>query len=100
MLAVEVPYEPATHCDGTNWYGASLKMLEHIAQEKRVSLAGCELAGINAFFVDADDARGRFEEPFAAEAHWEPPRGAAVGYFGHGPSRYPGEELRRGRELM
>ena len=87
MVAVEVPYEPETQWDGTNWYGASLKMLEHIAAEKGLSLVGCELAGINAFFVDAEDAKGRFQEPFTAEAHWEPPRGAAVGYFGHGPSR-------------
>jgi hypothetical protein len=87
MAAVEVPYEPDASWDGTNWFGAGLKVLERIGAEKCVSLVACELAGVNAFFVDAQEATGRFQEPFTAEMHWEPPRYEVAGHLGHPASR-------------
>lgn len=72
--ALQAPYQPDTVWDGTNWFGASLKALEFIAAEKQMSLVGCEFAGINAFFVNSSEAKHRFQEPFTAEAHYEPPR--------------------------
>jgi hypothetical protein len=65
----EAPYDPTLTWDGTNWFGASLKALELIGREKGLSLVGCDLFGVNAFFVETSDARGRFHEPFTAEAH-------------------------------
>jgi hypothetical protein len=88
-INLEAPYEPAATWDGTNWFGGSLKALELIGRGKRLSLVGCELTGANAFFVDADEARGRFPEPFSAEEHWEPPRYHMVGHIGHRASGAP-----------
>jgi hypothetical protein len=73
-VAWEIPYDPAARWDGTARFGASLKVLEAIGREKGMSLVGCDAAGVNAFFVRADLAPGRFPEPFDAETHWEPPR--------------------------
>lgn len=97
-VAAEVPYDPSICWDQTNWFGASLKMLQKIAEGKGMRLVGCELSGINAFFVDADEAPGKFQEPFTAEAHYEPPRGAAVGYFGHAVPRAARRWLRPGQK--
>jgi hypothetical protein len=83
MLDVEVRYDPAASWDGTNWFGGGLKALELIGREKGLSLVGCELSGVNAFFVETDEARGRFREPFTAEEHWEPPRYHMIRRIGH-----------------
>jgi hypothetical protein len=87
MVNLEARYEATGSWDGTNFFGGSLKALELIGRGKGLSLVGCELAGANAFFVDADEARGRFREPFTAEEHWEPPRYHTVGHVGHPASR-------------
>lgn len=73
-VALEVPYDPQGAWDGSNWFGASLKALEHVAVAKGMSLVGCELSGCNSFFVATREARRRFQKPFTAEAHWEPAR--------------------------
>jgi len=73
-VAWEIPYDPDARWDGTARFGASLKVLEAIGRAKGMSLVGCDAAGVNAFFVRADLAPGRFPEPFNAETHWEPPR--------------------------
>ena len=38
------------------------------------SLVGCDVLGINAFFVRHDLADGKFLKPFTSENHYEPPR--------------------------
>lgn len=73
-VAWEQPYDPAARWDGTAWFGASLKCLEAIGRSKGMSLVGCDIAGVNAFFVRDDLAPGHFRAPFDAETHWEPPR--------------------------
>jgi hypothetical protein len=73
-VAWEIPYDPAARWDGTARFGASLKTLEGIGRTKGMSLVGCDIAGVNAFFVRDDLAPGRFPTPFDAETHWEPPR--------------------------
>jgi hypothetical protein len=82
-IAVEVAYDPAATWDETNWFGAGLKALEYIGASKGSALVGCDLIGANAFFVSADEALGRFQEPFTAEQHWEPARYSLVGHTGH-----------------
>jgi hypothetical protein len=82
-VALQAPYQAETAWDGTNWFGAGLKALEVVGNEKSMSLVGCELAGINAFFVNSEEAAGRFREPFTAEAHYEPPRYGIGSQFGH-----------------
>jgi len=85
-VALEVAYDPHQSWDGSNWYGASLKALELIGAAKGMSLVGCDLLGVNAFFVTHEEAVGRFREPFTAAAHWEPPRFHMVGHAGHPPA--------------
>lgn len=85
-LDVEVPYDPEARWDGTNWYGASLKALEHIATEKRLALVGCDLSGDNAFFVSEDEVAGKFRKPFNAETHYEPPKYSLTLRLGRPPS--------------
>ncbi len=83
----EVPYAPEIQWNGTNWYGAGLKTLEEIGRAKNLSLVGCDLVGVNAFFVGSDEAAGRFQEPFTAEEHYEPLRLPFVQNWGHPPSK-------------
>lgn len=81
-----VPYDPAASWDGTSWFGAGLKAIERIGAAKGMSLVGCDALGVNAFFVAAGEAAGRFREPFTAEEHHEPLRLHLVGRSGHPPS--------------
>ncbi|HTJ62747.1 MAG TPA: hypothetical protein VL899_02970 [Alphaproteobacteria bacterium] len=86
-LALEVPYDENGRWDGTNWFGAGLKRLEQIGGAKSLSLVGCDLNGVNAFFVDSGEAVGKFAEPFISERHWEPPRYSHINHAGHQPSK-------------
>jgi hypothetical protein len=86
--ATETVYHPAAVWTDhwSSWYGAGLKALELLGREKKMHLVGCELAGVNAFFVNADETGDNFQQPFTAEFHYEPPRYYAVGKMGHKPS--------------
>jgi hypothetical protein len=68
------PYEPEFRWDGTSYFGASLKSLELLGEEKGYSLVGCSFSGVNAFFVRGDLVEDRFNFPFTAENHYEPAR--------------------------
>lgn len=76
LPAVEwvVPYAASSIWDGSARYGASLKSFELLGQRLGYSLVGCDIAGVNAFFVRDDLTRQRFAAPFDAENHYEPPR--------------------------
>lgn len=87
-MAHEVPYRADGVWRGTTRFGASLKALENIGREGGYSLVGCDIFGVNAFFVRDDLVDdGRFLAPFTAENHYEPPRYSAVRMRGHG--RHP-----------
>ncbi len=62
--------------DGTGDYGASLATLAERLGARGYRLVGCNLTGVNAFFVAAEEAEpaGRFRTPFTAEEHYEPRR--------------------------
>ena len=60
-----------------------LGALEALGREKGCCLVGCSLAGVNAFLVRADLVGDKFCAPFTAENHYEPPRYALAGSFGH-----------------
>jgi len=72
-IAWEVRYEPNAVWDGSLWFGASLKTLESIGAAHSMALVGCNIVGVNAFFV-ADEFTSHFAAPFTAEHHYEPPR--------------------------
>lgn len=85
--AIEVPYDPECVWDGTNWFGASIKAFELIGRQKGLALVACDFSGANAFFVAADQAAGKFQEPFNAETHYEFPKYALFGPTGHPPAQ-------------
>lgn len=85
-----VPYEPQGRWDGSNYLGASLASMAKLGSEKGYGLVGCNLAGVNAFFVRNDLVAG-FHEPYTAEEHYEPARyelGLAL-RNGHAPAFGP-----------
>jgi hypothetical protein len=80
----EVPYRPDGAWNGTNVFGASLKSLEKLGREKNMALVGCDLMGLNAYFVAQELVADHFAEPFTAEHHYQPPRYQfALGRRGH-----------------
>jgi hypothetical protein len=80
----EVPYDPAQSWSGSTRFGASLKALERIGREAGYSLVGCDIFGINAFFVRNDLCNeDKFLGPFTSEHHYEPPRFGLVQMRGH-----------------
>lgn len=83
-VAMTVPYDPNGVWDGTAWYGASLKAMENIGTQKAMALVGCDLNGVNSYFVNLEEAKGKFKEPFDSNTHFEPPRPA--GYQHRAPS--------------
>lgn len=70
----KVQYRADEWYDGTFYYGASLKAFEALGTKPGYSLVGCDLHGVNAFFVRSDLAEGHFDPPFTSEARYEPPR--------------------------
>jgi hypothetical protein len=61
--------------DGTQYFGASLKSFEKLADALSYCLVGCDMMGTNAFFVRRDLVKdGLFAAPFTSENHYEPCR--------------------------
>lgn len=58
----------------SNYFGASLGALAKLGAAKGYALVGCNLSGVNAFFVRNDLALEAFAAPFTAANHYEPPR--------------------------
>jgi hypothetical protein len=70
----EAPYVADRMWDGSNLYGGSLKAMERIGRAKSMSLVGCDLMGVNAYFVSDACLGDHFLQPFTAERHYQPPR--------------------------
>lgn len=49
--SLTVRYDSNRFWDGTNYFGASLAALNHVAKEKGYTLVYCDRNGVNAFFV-------------------------------------------------
>lgn len=64
---------PAARWDGTRNQGASLAALTRLGESKGYRLAGCNLHGINAFFVRTDCLGTTFSGPGDARTHFLPP---------------------------
>lgn len=65
--------DPAAAWDGTRKQGASLAALEQLGRQKGYELVGCNLHGVNAFFVRKDCIGSGFAPPFTARRHYQPP---------------------------
>jgi hypothetical protein len=68
----KVEYRADLVWDRTIYYGASLKAYEILGRRLGYSLVGCNLGGVNAFFVRNDLCEDRFESPFTSEHHFQP----------------------------
>ena len=68
------PLQAQATWDSTQAFGASLKAFELLGARFGYSLVGCDLTGINAFFVRNDLVENLFARPFTSENHYEPPR--------------------------
>jgi hypothetical protein len=69
-----VEYAARATWDETSHCGASLTALESLGTEKGYKLVACTLAGTNAFFIREELVADRFQHPFTAENHYQPPR--------------------------
>lgn len=78
-----MPYFREHVWNGNDYCGASLKALENLGRKKGYQLVGTNLTGVNAFFVRADLARGKFPEPATAENLYNAPRYAWRHITGH-----------------
>ena len=67
-------YNPNHSFDESDYYGASLKSFEILLSKKGYKLVGCNLYGVNAFFVRADLMKNHFLDNCTAENHYEPGR--------------------------
>lgn len=70
----KVEYDPARMWNGTSYTSASLKAYEILCKKYSYSLVGCDLCGINAFFVRDDLCKDKFAQPYTSENHYEPLR--------------------------
>jgi hypothetical protein len=77
------PFRADETWDETQPHGASLKAYELLGARLGYSLVGCDVTGVNAFFVRNDLVDDSFPAPFTAENHHEPPRYYLVCRFGH-----------------
>ena len=77
----------ATHTwQGDDYVGASLKYIEKNLNNRGYKLVGCDLAGVNAFFVRDGLLADKFLSPYTAEKHYQPAKfylvGAMIGHKG------------------
>ena len=85
-LAWIADYDAGKWWNGTSYFGASLKALEILGARLGYALVGCDIAGVNAFFVRADLCGDKFCAPFTAENHFEPVRYYLHTRAGHPPA--------------
>ena len=66
----------------TDYFGASLKSFEYLFQKKGYSLVGCNISGVNAFFVRKDLIKEHFHSDCSAENHYEELKNWLLASFG------------------
>lgn len=85
-VAAEVRYDPQGVWDGSNYFGAGLRVMEAIGRDKGLSLVGCDLQGVNAYLVRTEETEERFCAPYTAANHYELPRYGLLAHIGHAAS--------------
>ena len=73
-LSIALPFQADRKWNKTNYFGASLSAINKVCEKKGYSLVGCNLSGINAFFVRNDLLSDHFNENCSPSNHYEPPR--------------------------
>ena len=82
-----MPYKSGHIWDGSDWFGASLTAWTELLERKGYILVGCNIYGVNAFFVRADLVGEKFLAPFTAENHYEPARYWIGGHLSGHPTQ-------------
>tara|TARA_B100000035_G_scaffold233622_1_gene201904 strand:+ start:26 stop:853 length:828 start_codon:yes stop_codon:yes gene_type:complete len=65
-----VEYNQDADWDNSDYFGASLHAFEKMMKNKNYYLVGCNITGVNAFFVRKDQLKDKFEENFSSEHHF------------------------------
>lgn len=73
-LSVAQTYNPTHRWARTDYGGSSLAAITKLAGRKGYSLVGCNITGVNAFFVRDDLLADKFCQPYTAENHYQPAR--------------------------
>ena len=74
-------YDENSIWDGTDDFGASLKSFQLMLEYKGYKLVGCNITGINAFFVRNDLINEKFFNNYNSEFHYEPLRSWLIKKF-------------------
>jgi hypothetical protein len=92
-ISIAQRYDPNFKWRMTDYMGASLEAIAKVGSAKGYGLVGCNITGVNAFFVRNDLLEDRFQAPFTAENHYQPARYFLEGtlFAGHPPDWGPYE---------
>ncbi len=66
-----IEYDKKADWDKSNYFGASLKSFERMLKEKNYLLVGCNVIGVNAFFVRSDLINEKFIKNYSSEYHYQ-----------------------------
>ena len=69
-MSWKTKYDMESNWDGSDNYGASLKCFELMMAKRKYKLVGCNITGVNAFFVREDLLNDKFENEFSSEYHF------------------------------
>ncbi len=67
----KIKYNQNENWDGSDYFGASLKSFEKMLSKKNYLLVGCNITGVNAFFVRKDLINDDFINNYSSEFHYE-----------------------------
>ena len=65
-----VDYDQNSEWDNSDYFGGSLKAFEKMLEKKDYILVGCNITGVNAFFVRKDQIQDKFEKNSSSEFHF------------------------------
>jgi len=92
-ISIVQAYHPDFVWQGTDYFGASITALARLAAIKGYRLVGCNITGVNAFFVRADLVADHFPYALTAENLYQPCRyhmeHDCFRTFGHAPDFGP-----------
>jgi hypothetical protein len=83
-LSIAQVYNPRHQWRGSDYGGSSLAAITRVAKDKGYILVGCNITGVNAFFVRHDLVGNHFLAPYTAAHHYEPARYFLWGTFESG----------------
>ena len=63
-------YDKNSSWDGSDYYGASLKSYQKMLEKINYKLVGCNITGVNAFFVRGDLVNDKFINDYSSQYHF------------------------------